>query len=117
MQKIILTCPFTGIAFTALENADKSLIVQNPLTGENIRIGYNEPSRRYLLDDRIFSYIETVTCNEAAKLLKVSRARISKMIKDDVIPHYKINGTHMFLKSDILSYGETRSVGRPPKEV
>ena len=116
MKKIILTCPFTGVAFEALKSADGSLIVQNPLTGENMRIGYNEPSRRYLVDERQFEHIETVSSQKASEILDVSRARISRIIKDDVIPHFKINGKHVFRKDDIMSYAETRSVGRPMKE-
>ena len=46
MKKITLTCPFTGVEFDALENADGSLIVQHPLTGEHMRVGFNEPSNR-----------------------------------------------------------------------
>lgn len=116
MKKITLTCPFTGVEFDALENADGSLIVQHPLTGEHMRVGFNEPSNRYLLDRRKFEHIETVTPVEAAEILGVSKARISAITREMTIPHFTVNGKSVFLLDDIKAYSDTRSVGRPPKE-
>lgn len=116
MEKITLTCPFTGIPFDAIKSADGSLIVQNPITKENMRIGYNEPTKRYLVNKKYFQFMETVSCSEAAEMLGVSRSRISTMIFNDTIPHYSVNGKHVFLKSDVLSYSESRRVGRPQKD-
>lgn len=116
MKKIMLTCPFTGIPFEALRSADGSLIAQNPITGENMRIGYNEPNRRYLIDDRLFKHIEVVSASQAAEILGISRARISKIIKDDIIPHYKTNGKYMLRLDDVMLYADNRTVGRPKED-
>lgn len=113
MQKITMTCPFTGVEFEALKYADGSLIVQNPLTGKNVRVGYNRPANRYLVDTHQFKHIETVSSAKAAEMLGVSRARISAIVKDDTIPHYTVNGAHVFLVSDIINYAENRTNGRP----
>lgn len=113
MKKITLTCPFTGLPFDALKSADGSLIVQNPITGENMRIGYNMPSKRYLIDERLFSKVDIINSVEAAEILGVTRARISKIVKDEVIPHFNIGDKYMFLRDDVLMYAESRSVGRP----
>lgn len=113
MKKITLTCPFTGVPFDALENADGSLIVQHPLTGVHMRVGFNEPSNRYLLDRSQFQHVETVTQAQAAELLGVSRARVSAIVRDETIPHYVVNGSNVFLLDDIKAYDASRTVGRP----
>ena len=116
MEKITLTCPFTGVEFDALKSADGVLIVNNPLTGENMRIGANYHSHKYLVDMRQFKRIETVTQAQAADLLGVSRARVSAIVKENTIPHYQVAGSNVFLKEDLLAYAETRTVGRPKDE-
>ncbi len=116
MKRITLTCPFTGLPFEALKSADGSLIVQNPITGENMRIGYNAPSKRFLVDDRLFAKIDIINSVEAAEILGVTRARISKIIKDDVIPHFIIGDKYMFRRDDVLLYADSRTVGRPRED-
>ncbi len=116
MRKVTLTCPFTGVMFNALESADGSLIAHNPITGENMRIGYNAPAKRYLIDKRAFELTETLTTSEAMEELEISRSRISKIVKDNVIPTFEVNGSPMFRKSDIIEYKRTRKAGRPRKE-
>ena len=110
------TCPFTGAEFDALESTDGNIIVQNPISGQTMRLTYDVESDRYLIDRKYFDYLETVNSTEAAELLDVSRSRISKIILDGIIPHFLVNGKVMFLKSDIMNYRETRTVGRPAKE-
>lgn len=116
MEKITITCPFTGVPFTALKTTDGSLLAQNPITKETMRIGYNKPSKRYLLNECYFRSNETVSCTEAAQILGVSRARISAIIRDDVIPSFIVNKKTVFKREDIIRYSESRTVGRPPKE-
>ena len=115
MEKILITCPFTGVRFEAFECADGSLQVKHPITGEEMRIGYNAAAKRYLIDKRLFKNLDLVTSSAAAEILGVSRARISNIIRDDTIPHFKVNGRHMFLRSDIMDYARNRTIGRPVK--
>lgn len=113
MKKITITCPFTGVEFKALESADGALIVNNPLTGENMHIRIDHHTHEYLIDTRLFNHVETVTQAQAADLLEVSRARVSAIVKENIIPHYQVAGSNVFLKKDLLDYVETRAVGRP----
>ncbi len=115
MKKITLTCPFTGLPFTALESVDGDLIVHNPITHEDMRIGCNRPSKRYLVDTRFFKPVEIVSQKDAPEILGVSRARVNAIIKENVIPHFTANGRIMFAKSDLDAYMENRSTGRPKK--
>lgn len=116
MIKRSFTCPFTGAQFEALESSDGNVIVQNPITGETMRLTYDAITDKFLIDAKYFDYLETVNCSEAAELLGVSRSRISKIVLDGIIPHFLVNGKPMFIKSDIIRYAETRTVGRPSKE-
>lgn len=116
MKKITLTCPFTGVEFDALESADGALIVNNPLTGENMQIGVNHHTCKYKIDMCLFNHVQTVTQAQAAELLGVSRARVSAIVKENTIPHYRVAGSNVFLKQDLLDYAETRTVGRPKDE-
>lgn len=116
MREIILTCPFTGVEFSALEYADGTLIVKHPLTGTLNRINWNGTIERYNIPRFLFKHISTVTLTEAAEILVVSRQRISQIAKDGVIPAKSVNGSTVFLLDDVLKYKETRKVGAPCKE-
>lgn len=109
-----LTCPFTGEKFTATFEDDNTVTVSNPLTGAiyNFHICGNAIT----VPLELFNYIETIDFNSAAQILNISKQRVSKIAKDNVIPTYKINGRKVFKLSDILRYKEFRKVGKPSKE-
>ena len=113
MKKTTLTCPFTGLQFDATIDKWGNLIVNNKVTGENFRMFYDMSSNTYIMPSDQFSNTEIVSSVEAADILGISRARISKIAKDNVIPHFSANGKNMFLKRDIIEYRDNRSVGRP----
>ena len=115
MKEIKLTCPFTGIEFSALEYSNGTLIVKHPLTGEMQQISYNWNYHTYTVPYSMFQHIETVTLSQAAKILNVSRQRISQIYRDQVIPAKEINGTPVFVKADVERYAHTRKVGAPFK--
>lgn len=117
MKKIILTCPFTGVEFEALEYADRSLLITHPLTGEQVKINWNASVKRFNVPANLFKHIETLTQTETAKVLGVSRQRVSAIAQTGVIQPHEVNGAIMFLKSDVLKYAETRKPGAPCKEV
>lgn len=117
MVKRTFTCPFTGVNFDTLESAEGNIIAHHPITGETMRLAFNHELNSYLLPREYMKFTETVSSTEAADILQVSRARISKIVADNVIPHFIVNGKAMFCKSDIMEYAETRTVGRPAKEL
>ena len=115
MKEVILTCPFTGVEFTALEYADKSLLITHPLTGEQVKINWNASVKRFNVPSNLFKHIGTLTQSETAKVLNVSRQRVSAIAKTGAIQPYEVNDSIVFLKSDVLEYAETRKPGAPCK--
>lgn len=113
MQELILTCPFTGVEFTAIQTADGDLLVIHPLTGEQIKIDYNHTAMTYSMNAKTFKHIDTVTPAELIGILGVSRQRISQIVQDEVIPVHHVNGSPVFLLPDVLEYKKNRKVGAP----
>ena len=116
MKEITLTCPFTGIEFTALEQADGKLVIIHPLTGEQLAVNWNCTINRYNIPKSYFKHIETMTRDEAQSVLNVSHQRITQIIKDEIIPVHHVNGSPVFVADDVYRYKDTRKVGAPKKE-
>ena len=115
MKEILLTCPFTGIEFSALESIDGNLIVVHPLTGEQLKINWNASCKRYNIPKSFFKKIDIVTQTEAMEILNVSHQRISQIAREQIIPTHVIAGKTVFLRDDVENYRDTRKVGAPRK--
>ena len=48
--------------------------------------------------------IELLSANEVARLLKISKAGVYRLIDKRVIPFYKVMGSIRFDKKDVISY-------------
>lgn len=116
MKKKILTCPLTGVDFTALEMADGNLICTNPITHEEVRLNYNSSCNRYYINPEHFKHVELVTLTEAAAILDISLQRVSKIAADGIISTCVIGATKYMQKAHVLEYKRTRKVGPPRKE-
>lgn len=116
MKKITLTCPFTGVEFDCLEDADGNVIARHALTGEEICMNYNYSIKRYNVKREHFAHVETVTFSQASEILDVSRQRISRIAATGVIQPHTVNGVQVFTMADVLNYKHTRKVGAPVKE-
>ena len=115
MKEIILTCPFTGVEFTALEDCSGNVLVKHPLTGRDIKINWNCTIQRYNIPKDSFTHYEIVNAVQAAEILNVSKQRISQIVQEQIIPVHMVNGTPVFLLSDVEKYSQNRTVGRPKK--
>lgn len=60
--------------------------------------------------------IKLVYIYDAAKILDVSKQRISQLVKDGVLEIYNVYGLPFFKLTDIENYAKTRKVGRPAKK-
>lgn len=113
MQKLNLTCPFTGVEFTALKSADGDLLVIHPLTGEQIKIDYDGSTNRYSMPAETFAHIQTATPYDLIDMLQVTRQRVTQIVQNEVIPVHHVNNLPVFLLSDVLEYKKNRKVGAP----
>ena len=116
MQKITLTCPFTGCEFTALQDAEGNMYIKHQLTGEDLKINYNCSIKKFNVPKSFFKHIETVSLSQAAEILEVSRQRISAIAANNAIRPVIVNDQQRFILSDVLEYKRTRKVGAPKKE-
>lgn len=115
MRRILLTCPFTGVTFEALQTADNNIIARNPITGEEVRMNYNCSCDRYYIYPEAFKMVETLTLSEAADMLDISVQRVSKMVNDGLIKTFEIDGKKKTTLESVLNYKETRKVGAPKR--
>lgn len=113
MQELILTCPFTGVEFTALKSADGDLLVIHPLTGEQIKIDYYSSANRYAMPAEVFENIPIATPYDLIDMLQVTRQRVTQIVQNEVIPVHYVNNQPVFLLSDVLEYKKNRKVGAP----
>lgn len=109
-----LTCPFTGEKFKAVFDNDNTVGMTNPLTGASYN--FKIMGNAITIPLELFNYVETVTMQEAANILEVSKQRISAIAKNETIPTYQIGGKTVFKLSDVLKYKQLKKVGRPNKE-
>lgn len=109
-----LTCPFTGEKFIGTFNNDNTISIMNPIThaSYNFKIHGNAIT----IPLSMFEYIETITPKEAENLLDISRQRMNKIIKDNIIPTYQLNNKKVMRLSDVLRYKQLRKAGRPTKD-
>ena len=115
MKRILLTCPFTGVTFEALQTADNNIIGRNPITGAEVRMNYNSSCNRYYICPDAFKKVETLTLSEAAEVLGISVQRISKMVSDGILKAFEIDGKKKTTLESVLEYKETRKVGAPKR--
>lgn len=116
MKEILLTCPFTGAQFSATIDVNNNLYVTHPITNETHKINYNSSIKKYNLPAELLQWVETVSLGEAARILNVSRQRISAIAQNGTIQPRTVNGQTVFVLDDVLQYKETRKPGAPKKE-
>lgn len=68
------------------------------------------------VDQETRQEIKLVYIYDAAKILDVSKQRISQLVKDGILEIYNVYGLPFFKITDIENYAKTRKVGRPAKK-
>jgi excisionase family DNA binding protein len=104
MEKVLITCPFTGMEFEALKYADGRLVTSNKITGEEIQITYNPSIDRYMLSARLFKHIPLVTMEECAEILGVSKPRVSALVKKGRLQTVRPGASLYITKDSMLDY-------------
>ena len=104
MEKVMITCPFTGMEFEALKYADGRLVTSNKITGEEIHISFNSSIRKYMLDAHLFKHVPLVTMDECAETLGVSKPRVSALVKKGKLQTVRPSAALYITKDSMLDY-------------
>lgn len=108
MEKVMITCPFTGLEFEALKYMDGRIITSNAITGEEIQLTYNPSIKKYMMPASILKHIPLVTMDECARELGVSKPRITALIKDHRLQTLRPGAVVYITKESMLDYKHSR---------
>lgn len=86
-----LSDPITGLDFKAIEGKDGDLIVGTPFDG-TIRLPYDKETDSYRLPKGLLEHRQTMSLNECAGYLGVSKVRVSRMCANGSLVSAKIKG-------------------------
>ena len=87
-----LSDPMTGLDFRAIEGTDGDLIVGTPFDG-TIKLPYDKETDSYRLPKSLLDYRHTMSLNECAEYLGVSKVRVSRMCANGSLVSAKIKGS------------------------
>ena len=87
-----LSDPMTGLDFKAIEGTNGDLIVGTPFDG-TIRLPYDKETDSYKLPKSLLRYRQTMSLNECAEYLGVSKVRVSRMCSNGKLKAVKIRGS------------------------
>lgn len=87
-----LSDPMTGLDFRAIEGTDGDLIVGTPFDG-TIRLPYDKETDSYRLPKGLLDHRQTMSLNECAGYLGVSKVRVSRMCANGSLVSAKIKGS------------------------
>ena len=86
-----LSDPMTGLDFKAIEETNGDLIVGTPFDG-TIRLPFDNETDSYKLPKSLLDYRHTMSLNECAGYLGVSKVRVSRMCANGSLVSAKIKG-------------------------
>ena len=87
-----LSDPMTGLDFRAIEGTTGDLIVGTPFDG-TIRLPYDKETDSYRLPKGLLDHRQTMSLNECAGYLGVSKVRVSRMCANGSLLSAKIKGS------------------------
>lgn len=87
-----LSDPMTGLDFRAIEGTTGDLIVGTPFDG-TIRLPYDKETDSYRLPKGLLDHRQTMSLNECAEYLGVSKVRVSRMCTNGSLLSAKIKGS------------------------
>lgn len=91
MKLKTLSDPMTGLDFRAFEGTTGDLIVGTPFDG-TIRLPYDKETDSYRLPKGLLDHRQTMSLNECAGYLGVSKVRVSRMCANGSLISAKIKG-------------------------
>ena len=116
MQRMKLTCPFTGVEFEGFKEPSLGkFFYANPLEHEMKSVKFDPITNSITISLDDFAHVETVTPDEATDILMISRQRMYKIVNENVIPCHIVAGKPVLVLSQVLDYKQNRKPGRPRK--
>lgn len=115
MEKVMITCPFTGLEFVALKYADGRIVTSNKITGEEIQLTYDPSIEKYMLSGSLLKHVPLLTIEECANELGVSKPRVSVLIKKNRLQTVRPGAVVYITKDSMLDY--KRRQRKPEKGV
>ena len=104
MEKVMITCPFTGLEFEAIKYADGRLVTTNQITGQDMQVTYNSSCNRYMIEPKEFKHTPLVTLAECAEYLDVSKPMITKLAKAGTLQTVRPGASVYITKESMLEY-------------
>ena len=92
MQLTTQTEPITGLDFKALKDDWGNLTIDTAFNGV-IKAIYDPKNDSYAFPARLFDEHPTMTLNECAEYLRVSKVRVSRMCSNGTLRAVKIRGS------------------------
>lgn len=92
MQLTTQTEPITGLDFKALKDDWGNLTIDTAFNGV-IKVVYDPKTDSYMFPARLFEEHPTMTLNECAEYLRVSKVRVSRMCSNGTLRAVKIRGS------------------------
>lgn len=86
------TDPITGIDFTGLADNEGNITVDTAFNGPML-LKYDELAGTYTVPTYLLQYRPTMTLNECAEYLGVSKVRVSRMCSNGSLKSVKIRGS------------------------
>ena len=86
------TDPITGIDFKGLTDNKGNITVDTAFNGPAV-LQYNEVDGTYTVPSHLLQYRPTMTLNQCAEYLGVSRVRVSRMSSNGSLKSVKIRGS------------------------
>ena len=108
MEKVMVTCPFTGLEFEAIKYADGRLVTTNKITGQDMQVTYNSSCNRYMIEPKEFKHTPLVTLAECAEYLGVSKPMVTKLAKTGTLLAVRPGASVYVTKKSMLEYDYKR---------
>lgn len=108
MNRKRITDPFTDLTFEVLEN-NGDLEIQNPVTGEMFHVKHSPDG--YLFPEKALAWHETMSTQQAADYLGLSRMRTHALAVNGTLASDKINGNMVIDAESVRREKERRENG------
>lgn len=113
MEKIMLTCPFTGVEFEAMKDQLGNVFTRHAITGESIRLAYIPSTRMYSAPTEAFRHVKTITPSDAAELIGISKSRVSTLCQSGRLKSVTIGNSVFISEDSAIEYRDSeRKAGR-----